>query len=146
MTTPTSDIHVAIVTKSSLQSVANTVEKFLHLLEMKQLTLFAVIDQRAAALSVGLDLRETTLVIFGNPLAGTRVMEVAPLAALELPLKILIWADGVVTKVSYLSPGALAERFQLPSDLAATLAGIDALTDALVAEESTPYVRQSSAT
>ena len=41
-----------------------------------------------------------TLVIFGNPVAGTGVMDAAPLAALDLPLKVLVWADGEQTKVS----------------------------------------------
>jgi uncharacterized protein (DUF302 family) len=60
-------------------------------------------DQRAAR-EAGLELRETTLVIFGNPAAGTPVMAAAPLPALDLPLKILIWADGSRTNVTYYSP------------------------------------------
>ena len=60
-----------------------------------------MIDQRAEARAVGLELRETTLVVFGNPTAGTAVMDAAPLVALDLPLKILVWADGDgVTRVS----------------------------------------------
>ena len=94
--------------------------------------LFAVIDQSAEAHGVGLQLRPTTLVVFGDPAGGTPVMDAAPLAALDLPLKVLIWADGEQTKVSYLSPGALADRYALHPDLAHNLAGIDPLTDALV--------------
>lgn len=99
----------------------------------KGLTLFAVIDQRADAQKVGLDMRETTLVLFGSPAQGTPVMGAVPLAALDLPLKVLVWADGEQTKVSYLAPDALAARCNLSPNLAATLAGIDGLTDALVA-------------
>ena len=54
-------------------------------------------------------------------------MDAAPLAALDLPLKVLIWADGDQTKVSYLSPSALADRYALHPDLAHNLAGIDPL-------------------
>jgi uncharacterized protein (DUF302 family) len=94
---------------------------------------FAVIDQREQARDAGLALRDTTLVIFGDPAAGTPVMDAAPLAALDLPLKVLIWDDSGETKVSYVSPSALADRYRLGADLAARLAGIDPLTDALVA-------------
>jgi uncharacterized protein (DUF302 family) len=61
-------------------------------------------------------------------------MDAAPLAALDLPLKILVWADQEQTKISYVSPAALAARYHLAPDLAGNLAGIDPLTDALVAE------------
>ena len=49
-----------------------------------------MIDQSAEASQVGMPLRETTLVLFGNPAAGTPVMVAAPMSALDLPLKILI--------------------------------------------------------
>ena len=71
--------------------------------------------------------------LFGSPAAGTPVMAAAPLAALDLPLKVLVWADEGQTRVSYYSPAAIAARYQLSADLAGNLAGIDALADALVA-------------
>ena len=71
--------------------------------------------------------------LFGSPAAGTPVMAAAPLAALDLPLKVLVWEDGGQTKVSYYGPAALAARYDLSAELAAKLAGIDPLTDALVA-------------
>ena len=88
----------------------------------------------AEARGAGLDLRDTTLVIFGNPAAGTPVMEAAPLSALDLPLKVLIWDDEGQAKVTYTAPEALALRYGLTSELAARLAGIGPLTDALVAQ------------
>jgi uncharacterized protein (DUF302 family) len=94
--------------------------------------LFAVIDHNGEAATAGLKLRETKVVIFGSPLAGTPVMQATPLAALDLPLKVLVWADGPETKVSYTAPAALAARYDLADDLAARLAGIDQLTDAVV--------------
>ncbi len=57
----------------------------------------------------------------------------SPLAALDLPLKVLIWADEGQTKVSCYAPAALAASHHLTADLAANLVGINALTDALVA-------------
>ena len=97
------------------------------------MTIFATIDQRAAARAVGLDLRETVLIIFGSPKAGTPVMDAQPLAALDLPLKLLVWDDDGHTRVSYLTPAVLAERFALPESLAAPLAGIAGLVDAVLA-------------
>ena len=55
-------------------------------------------------------MRDTKVVIFRSPQAGTPVMEAAPLAALDLPIKTLVWADEDQTKVSYTSPVALADR------------------------------------
>jgi uncharacterized protein (DUF302 family) len=122
-----------ITSKISPRSVADTVARLTSILEEKKVKIFAVIDQSAAAREVGQELRETTLVIFGSPAAGTPVMVAVPLAALDLPLKVLIWADGDQTKVTYYSPAALAARYNLDDELAARLASIDPLTDALVA-------------
>ncbi len=120
------------VSKVSPRSVAETVARLREIVNAKGLKLFAVIDQSAEARQVGLQLRETILVMFGSPQAGTSVMVADPLVALDLPLKVLIWADGEQTKVTYVSPDVLAERYQLRPDLAAQLAGIDPLTDVLV--------------
>jgi uncharacterized protein (DUF302 family) len=122
-----------VTTKVSPRSVAGTVSRLTEILAAKGMKVFAVIDQSAEARGAGLKLRDTTLVIFGNPAAGTPVMDAAPLSALDLPLKVLIWADGSRTNVTYYSPAALAARHGLSEELAAKLAGIDPLTDALVA-------------
>ena len=123
-----------VTTKVSPRSVAATVSRLTGILSAKGMKVFAVIDQSDEARQAGLRLRDTTLVIFGNPAAGTPVMDAAPLSALDLPLKVLIWADGSRTNVAYYSPAAIAERYGLSTELAGKLAGIDPLTDALVAE------------
>lgn len=120
-----------VITKHSPRSVPDTVSRLTDLVGAKGMKVFAVIDQRAEARQVGLELRDTVLVIFGSPVAGTPVMVAAPLAALDLPLKVLIWREGTQTNVSYYDPGALASRHGLGPDLAPNLAGINALTDAL---------------
>ena len=122
-----------IVTKISPSPVADTVTRFTGILAAKGVRVFDVIDQAAAAREVGQELRDTMLVIFGSPAAGTPVMAAAPLAALDLPLKVLIWDDAGQTKVTYYSPDELAARYQLGADLAGNLAAINPLTDALVA-------------
>ncbi len=91
--------------------------------------LFASIDQQAEARQAGLELRETTLVIFGSPIAGTPVMAASPLAAVDLPLKVVIWAgDDGKSKISYVTPAALAARHRLSADLAKNLGAIEILT------------------
>jgi uncharacterized protein (DUF302 family) len=125
--------ETGIVTKLSPRSVADTVSRLTAMVDAKGMKLFAVIDQSAEARRVGLQLRDTTLVIFGSPLGGTPVMVASPLAALDLPLKVLVWADGEQTKVSYYAPSTLAGRHHFSAELAGNLAGINALTDALVA-------------
>jgi uncharacterized protein (DUF302 family) len=127
-----SDRDRGVVTKLSPRSVEDTVARVCQLAGAKEMKVFAVIDHSGEAKAHGLDLRDTKVVIFGSPGAGTPVMEAAPLAALDLPLKVLVWADGQQTKVSYTAPSELAARYQLSDELAARLAGIDALTDAVI--------------
>src|SRR2546430_986187 len=81
------------VTKISGRSVSDTVARLTELVAAKGMRLFAVIDQAAEARKAGLQLRETTMVIFGSPVAGTPVMVAEPLAALDLPLKVLVGVD-----------------------------------------------------
>jgi uncharacterized protein (DUF302 family) len=133
MTADSALTEPGVVTKLSPRSVADTVSRLTGLVTAKGMKLFAVIDQRAEAREAGLELRETTLVIFGSPAGGTPVMAASPLSALDLPLKILVWDDEGRTNVTYYAPATLASRHHLSPELAARLAGIDPLTDALIA-------------
>lgn len=126
--------ETTIVTKRSTRPVNETVAMLTGLIRARGMRLFATIDQSAEARNAGHELRETVLVIFGDPGSGTAVMAAAPLAAVDLPLKVLVWADGDHTNVSYTTPTELARRYRLSVDLAAKLAGIDALTDALTSD------------
>jgi uncharacterized protein (DUF302 family) len=125
--------ELELVTKLSPRSVEETVERFERLLADKGVKLFAVIDHSGEAAANGLELRDTKVVIFGSPLAGTPVMQAEPLAALDLPLKVLVWRDGEQTKLSYAPPATLAARYGLSDELAQRLAAIDAVTDGVVA-------------
>jgi uncharacterized protein (DUF302 family) len=122
-----------VITKASPRTVAETVARFSGIAQAKGLRVFAVIDQADAARQVGLALRDTVLVVFGNPAAGTPVMAAAPLSALDLPLKFVVWDDGGQTQVSYVAPETIAARYGLDAALAANLAAVGPLTDALVA-------------
>jgi uncharacterized protein (DUF302 family) len=132
MSTSTSQFpEIDIVSKSSSGSVADTVDQLVELVKARGMMVFVVIDHSGEARRNGLDLRDTKLVIFGSPAAGTPVMQAAPLSALDLPLKVLIWDDAGQTKINYVDPEALARRHHLSTELAARLAGIGPLTDAL---------------
>jgi uncharacterized protein (DUF302 family) len=98
----------------SKHSAANTATRFIDLLNTKGIKVFARIDQRAEAEKVGLTLRPTELVIFGDPKTGTPLMHAYPSLALDLPLKALIYEDttGDVW-ISFNSPEYLAERHGL---------------------------------
>jgi uncharacterized protein (DUF302 family) len=71
-------------------------------------------------------------VIFGSTKAGTPVVQAVPLAALDLPLKVVVWEDGNQTKVSYTDPAELARRYHLGDDLAERLAAVPTLVDAVI--------------
>ena len=122
----------AVVTKLSPWSVGDTVARLSAVIAARGMKLFTVIDQSGEAEAAGLELRDTKLVIFGSPDAGTPVMAAAPLAALDLPLKVLVWQDGHQTKVSYTAPSELASRYELSTELAARLEGINTVTDTVI--------------
>jgi uncharacterized protein (DUF302 family) len=122
------------VTRESQWSVAETVARIEHVLEAKAIKLFVVIDHSGEAHASGLELRDTKVVIFGSPAAGTPVMAAAPLAALDLPLKLLVWADGQQTRISYAPPSTMAARYGLAPELANRLAGIEVVVEAVLAD------------
>jgi uncharacterized protein (DUF302 family) len=98
----------------SKHSLANTADRLVDLLNSKGIKIFARIDQRAEADQVGLALRPTELIIFGDPKTGTPLMDAYPLLALDLPLKALIYEDttGDVW-LAFNNPEYLAERYGL---------------------------------
>jgi uncharacterized protein (DUF302 family) len=119
-----------IVHKRSALSVAGTVDRLTEVIQAAGARIFTVVDHSGEAERVGLSLRDTKLLIFGNPAAGTPVMAASPLVALDLPLKVLVWADdGGSVWMSYLDPAWLAARHGLSGALAAPLSAVDRLTD-----------------
>jgi uncharacterized protein (DUF302 family) len=121
-----------VVTKLSPWSVADTVVRLTAVVAARGLKVFAVIDHSDEARRVGLALRDTKLFIVGSPKVTTPMIEAAPLAALDLPLRVIVWQDGHQTKVSYPSPAEVARRYGFDADLASALETIDAWTSALV--------------
>ena len=117
-----------IIDRPSNHSVEQTVEKLKNILQSKGVMLFALVDHSGEAEKIGMKMRPTKLLIFGNPKAGTPLMLAAPSSAIDLPLKILVWEDAQEKVwVSYNSPVYLQERHNLPSDLMQNIAVVETL-------------------
>ena len=121
-----------IITKLSPWSLADTVARLSAVVAARGLKVFAVIDHSDEARDVGLALRNTKLFIVGSARVVTQAIEVEPLAALDLPLRVVVWEDGYQTKVSYPSPTEVARRYGLDAELTAALAAIDGWTSSAV--------------
>jgi uncharacterized protein (DUF302 family) len=123
-----------VTTKMSPWSVTDTVAQLLASLEARGSTTYAVIDLRDEAAEAAVELPQTTLVMFGEPETWRLTVYAAPLVALELPLKVLVWADGDTTMISYDAPAAIARRNHLDDAEVEDVFGIvDAVTDAVIA-------------
>ena len=98
----------------SKHSVELTVERAKRIAEHNELRVFGVIDHAQNATDAGMELLPTQLIVFGNPVVGTELMQANPLIGLDLPLKLLVWEDlnGVVW-ISYSSAEAMQKRHSL---------------------------------
>jgi uncharacterized protein (DUF302 family) len=92
---------------------SEVMRRLLEAIERRELTVFARIDHAGAARQAGLELADEELVIFGNPRAGTPLMQSDPRSGIELPLRILVWRAGTGTHIGYLDPGDLARRYDV---------------------------------
>ena len=124
-----------IVTKLSHWSVPDTATRLSAIAAALGMKIFAVIDHAAEAREAGLALHDSTVVIVGSAQDRTPIMQAAPLAGLDLPLRVLIWSDEAQTKLSYTAPAAIAARFGVHRELAEQLAEIDLITDAAARAE-----------
>lgn len=117
-----------MVSRKSRHTVDETVTRLEGLLAAKGVKLFALVDHSGEAAKVGIAMRPTKLLIFGNPSAGTPVMLAAPSAAIDLPLKILVWEDpdGAVW-LSWNSAEYLGQRHGVPAELLKVLGAAEGL-------------------
>jgi len=125
MTASTAD---GLTTVPSRHSVDETLGRLKGIVRDAGVTVFALVDHSGEAAKVGMIMRPTKLLIFGNPKAGTPLMIASPSIALDLPLKILVWedADGGVW-LSYNSPVYLEGRHHLPQELLQNIAVVENL-------------------
>ena len=100
---------------------------------------FAHIDHSAAAAAVGLPLRPTELLIFGNASGGTPLMELVQTTGIDLPLKALVWQDASgITWLSYNDPHWLAKRHGLGPEVGATVSVLTAALNQMARSATTP--------
>ena len=114
-----------LVTIGSRYTVKETLDRLEAALTAKAITVFARIDHAAGAAQVGLSLRPTTVIIFGNPAAGTPLMQADQRVGLDLPLKVLVWEDQQrSTWLTYSDPRLLTERYGLASSIEPAVKGL----------------------
>jgi uncharacterized protein (DUF302 family) len=107
-----------------------TLARLLAALADRQVTVFAQIDHAAAAHEVGMELEPEVVVVFGNPRAGTPLMQHDRRMGIELPLRMLVWEDAAGCHVGYNDPRLLAGAYDLATQTA-TLETMAALLAAI---------------
>jgi uncharacterized protein (DUF302 family) len=113
--------------------VNDTVDLLVVAVQSRGINIFTRIDHAAAATDAGLQLGEEQVVVFGDPRAGTLLMQEDPEIGYELPLRVLVWDAGEGTIVGYRRPTELAGEYRVSANTA-VLERMDALLQQLVAE------------
>jgi len=120
-----------IITKHSNKSVTQTVDQLRRLMADRGFMVFNVIDHRGVAERAGVQMPDSKLVMFGKPAVGAATMLAAPTAALDIPLKVLVWEDGNgAVSVSYNSPGFLAARHHIVGAQRAPFDAVESIVEA----------------
>ena len=131
-----------LITMQSSFDPEATLQKLEAILHAKGLTVFAKVDHAAGAAQVGLPLRPTTVIIFGNAKGGTPLMQTAQTSGIDLPLKALVWQDASgKTWLSYNDPAWIAKRHGLQHEAEAA---VKAMGDALRAFAASATEAQQS--
>jgi uncharacterized protein (DUF302 family) len=116
-----------LITLPSAHGAKETMDRLAAEVKAKGMTVFARIDHAAGAKEVGMPLRPTELLIFGNARGGTPLMQANQTIGIDLPLKALVWEDaGGKAWLSYNEPAWLARRH-------GEGAGVSEVTDRLAA-------------
>jgi len=129
----TDDSGKGITTLAASRGVDATLDRLESAAKSHGMTVFARINFSKDAAAVGLKLQPTQLLILGNPAGGTPLMAAAPKLALDLPLKVLAWADDSNRCwVSFNTPEYLQQRHGFPAALMANIAGLGRLVEAVL--------------
>jgi uncharacterized protein (DUF302 family) len=106
--------QTGLIGSRSRYDVAETSRRFCAAAQSAGLLIFAEIDHGQNATDMGLQLRPTRLIIFGNPRGGTPLMQLNQAAGIDLPFKALVWENHHgETWLNYNDPEWLVERHQL---------------------------------
>ena len=128
-----------LVTIRSSYGPEETMNRFEAEVRAKGMTVFARIDHAAGAAAAGLSLRPTDLLIFGNAIGGTPLMQANQTIGIDLPLKVLVWQDASgITWLSYNDPGWLAERHGQGHEVDATVNAMAAALGTLAGMATKP--------
>lgn len=112
----------------SAHDMPTTLQRLEEIFKTHGLTVFARIDFSGDATRAGLSMRQEEMLIFGNPKAGTPLLQASPSVGLDLPLKALVWQDEHdAVWITYNDADYVLQRHGLPSSLAANIAGAAAL-------------------
>ena len=121
-----------LMTRPSSHGPKETMNRLEAAVKARGMTVFARIDHAAGAAEVGLPLRPTELLIFGNAKGGTPLMQAIQTIGIDLPLKALVWQDGAEkTWLAYNDPGWLARRHALGQEAAAAVHAMAGALEAL---------------
>jgi uncharacterized protein (DUF302 family) len=116
-------LDVDTIEHTSSMAFQPTLERLVEVIEKNGMKVFAWIDHAAAAKEAGLAMAPATVLIFGNARGGTPVMQAAPAAALDLPLRILVRQnERGETLVAFHPIGKMLEPYKLPEELTDRLA------------------------
>jgi uncharacterized protein (DUF302 family) len=128
-----------LITLRSSYGPKETMNRLETEVKAKGLTVFARIDHAAGAAAVGLPLRPTELLIFGNAKGGTPLMQSVQTIGIDLPLKAVVWQDASgTTWLSYNDPNWLAKRHELGPEADASVKGMSAALDAMAKAATAP--------
>ena len=128
-----------LITIESAQGPKETIDQLLAGIASRSLAVFARIDHAAGAAEVGLPLRPTELVIFGNAKGGTPLMQRAQTIGIDLPLKALVWQDADKrTWLSYDDPAWIVERHGVDPHLLPNLKVMTEMLASLAREAAAP--------
>ena len=121
-----------LTTIASSLGPKQTMDRLEAEIKAKGLTVFARIDHAAGAAQVGLTLRPTEVLVFGNAKGGTPLMQSSQTAGIDLPLKCLVWQDEAgKTWLSYNEPGWIARRHGLGAATDPTVKAMTAMLGAV---------------
>jgi uncharacterized protein (DUF302 family) len=104
---------MSFLTATSAYPVDQTVTRLRGAIERRGITVFAQVDHAAASREAGLELADEQVLIFGDPRAGTLLMQDDARVGYELPLRLLVWSDGATMTIGYRQPAELGERYEL---------------------------------
>jgi uncharacterized protein (DUF302 family) len=128
-----------LITVQSAHDVETTINRLSSILESKGVAIFARFDHAAEITAFDRPLRPTTVLMFGNPAAGLPLIRIAQTAALDLPLRAMVWEDAKgAIQFSYPDPAWIASRHHIGSQGLQTIRALSAAMSALAKQVTMP--------